>query len=356
MSARERGLGTRAVHGGRPPAANGAPFLAGPTLIGPTHLSGDADPLGYGRTANPTWAAYEQALAELEGAPCLAFASGVAAISAVLLALSEPGDVVVIPEDGYPSVRTIAAEQLEPHGVTVRRVRTDDAAIRSALPGATLVWVETPANPGLETVDLPALAADVHAAGALLAVDNTLLTPYLQRPLEEGADLVVTSGTKALTGHSDVIIGHVAARRALDRDRLQRWRATHGAIPGPFETWLAHRSLGTLGVRLDRQVANAGALAELLREHLAVTGVRTAGRPCPVLCFDLGTRERAEAFLEACDLVADATSFGGLHSSAERRARWGTDAVGEGFIRFSCGVEDPADLVADVAEALDRLP
>ena len=355
MTGPGRSVGTRAVHGGRPPAADGAPFLAGPALIGPTHLRGDADPIGYGRTANPTWAAYEQALAELEGGPCLAFASGVAAISAVLLALTEPGDVVVVPDDGYPSVRVIATEQLEAHGVTVRRVRTDAAAIRTALRGASLVWVETPSNPGLDTLDLAALATEVHAAGALLAVDNTLLTPYLQRPLEEGADIAVTSGTKALTGHSDVIIGHVATRRALDRDRLLAWRATHGAIPGPFETWLAHRSLATLGVRLERQVANAGAMLELLREHLAVTDVRSAGRPCPVVCFDLGSQERAQAFLDGCELVAEATSFGGVHSSAERRARWGTDAVGPGFIRFSCGIEDTADLVRDVAGALDRL-
>jgi cystathionine gamma-lyase len=348
------GLGTRAVHAGLPAPEHGAPFLPGPVLAAPTHLSGDADPAGYGRYGNPTWARYEAAVGELEGGEALVFSSGMAAVSAVLLALLEPGDALVAPGDAYPGVRTIATEHLEPRGVDVRLVPTDDAAVRSALPGAALVWIETPSNPAMDVLDVRGLADAAHAAGALLAVDNTLLTPYLQRPLELGADLSMASGTKALTGHSDLLLGHVATRLPARLAQLKGWRDLHGAIPGPLETWLAHRSLATLGVRIERQGATAAALADLLRDHPAASDVRWPGLG-GVLCFDLGTQERADRFLAGCRLVADATSFGGVHTSAERRARWGTDAVGPGYIRFSCGVEDTGDVIADVGDALDAL-
>jgi cystathionine gamma-lyase len=348
------GHGTRAVHAGLPAPEHGAPFLPGPVLAAPTHLTGDADPAGYGRYGNPTWSRYEAALGELEGGEALVFSSGMAATSAVLLGLLEPGDVLVAPSDGYPGVRTIATEHLEPRGIEVRLVPTDGAAIRSALHGAALVWIETPSNPGMAVLDVAGLAEATHAAGALLAVDNTLLTPYLQRPLELGADLSVASGTKALSGHSDLLLGHVATRLTPRRDQLKGWRDLHGAIPGPWETWLAHRSLATLGVRMERQQATAAALAELLRDHPAAGDVRWPGMG-GVLCFDLGSQRQAEAFLAGCRLVADATSFGGVHASAERRARWGTDAVGPGYIRFSCGVEDTGDVIADVGGALDAL-
>ena len=354
MSRRERtGHGTRAVHAGLPVAADGAPFLPGPTFAAPFHLTGAGVPEGYGRYANPTFTRYEEALGELEGGAALSFASGMAATSAVLLATLEAGDVFVAPGDAYPGVRRIAEEHLRPRGVEVRLVPSDAGAFRAALAGATLVWVETPSNPGLEAIDLAALAPEVHAAGARLVVDNTLATPYLQRPLELGADLVVASGAKALTGHSDLIIGHVAGPDAEALAPFLDWRGLHGGIPGPFETWLAHRSLSTLGVRVERQQANAEALCRLLSERIdLVADVRWPGMG-GVLCFTLDSEERAEAFLRACALVADATSFGGVHSSAERRVRWGTDDVAPGFIRFSCGVEDTADLVADVERALE---
>jgi cystathionine gamma-lyase len=356
VSDREGGLrpGTRAVHGGLPAARVGEPFLPGPVPASAVHLAGEADPAGYGRFANPTWAGYEAALGDLEGGEAVAYASGMAAVSAVLLALLRPGEVLVYVEDAYPGVRTIAREHLEPRGVVVRGVPTDDAALRAALPGARMVWVESPSNPELRVLDLPGLAAAAQQAGALLAVDGTLATPLRQRPLELGAALSVASGTKALTGHSDLLIGHVAARDPELVAVLRSWRTLTGGIPGPFETWLAHRSLATLGVRVERQEANAQALAGLLADHPAVLGGRWPGVGC-VVAFELPDAARAQAFIDACGLVADATSFGGVHSSAERRARWGTDAVGEGFIRFSCGVEDTADLLADVAQALDAV-
>jgi cystathionine gamma-lyase len=162
----------------------------------------------------------------------------------------------------------------------------------------------------------------------------------------------VASAAKALTGHSDLILGHVAGRDEATLAPVSDWRGLHGGIPGPFETWLAHRSLATLGVRVERQQANAQALCELLHGRVDdVSDVRWPGLG-GVLGFTLASAAHAEAFLAACTLVADATSFGGVHSSAERRARWGTDDVAEGWIRFSCGVEDTRDLLYDVERAL----
>ena len=360
---------TRVVHAGLPDARQGEPFLPGPVLAAPYHLIGasDASRYGYGRYANPTWSAYEQALGELEGGEAVLFASGMAAVAAVLAPL-RAGDAVVVPGDCYPGVRAIAVEQLRPRGVDVRVVATDEAAIRGALAGATLVWAETPSNPGLELLDVEALARDVHAAGALLAIDNTLATPLIQRPLELGADIAVSSASKLLTGHSDIVLGYVATRSAPRAEELRTWRGLTGAIAGPLETWLAHRSLATLDVRHARQCANALAIAEALagRDDIAevrypglashpahaLAARRFGGRFGTVVCFDLHSEERAQAFLARCRLVAEATSFGGVHSSAERRLRWGIDDVSPGFIRLSVGIEDPDDLVADLLAAL----
>jgi len=363
---------TRVVHAGLPAPAQGTPFLPGPTFAAPYHLIGpsDASPYGYARYANPTWTGYEAALGELEGGEAVLFASGLAAVAAVLLPALEPGDVVVVPADGYPGVTTIALEQLRPRGIEVRVVATDDAAIRGALPGATLAWIETPSNPGLAVLDVAALAVAAHAEGALLAVDNTLATPLLQRPLELGADLSVASASKLLTGHSDLVLGYVAAADPALAARARAWRSLTGAIAGPFEAWLAHRSLATLDVRHERQCANALAVAQALAARADVADVRYPGLPGDpghalaartfggerfgsVLCFDLETEERAQTFLAAARLIAEATSFGGVHSSAERRLRWGTDDVSPGFIRMRAGIEDAGDLVADVCAALD---
>jgi len=366
--------GTRVVHAGLPAPAQGTPFLPGPTLAAPFHLIGpsDASPFGYGRDANPTWSGYEAALGELEGGEAVLFGSGLAAVAAVLLPMLAPGDVVVVPGDGYPAIRELALEQLRPRGVEVRVVATDAAAIAAALPGATLVWIETPSNPGLAVLDVAPLAAAAHAEGALLAVDNTLATPLLQRPLELGADLSVASASKGLTGHSDLVLGVVVAADPALAAQTRAWRNLTGAIAGPFEAWLAHRSLATLDVRHERQCSNALALARALAARHDLHDVRYPGLPDDrgyplaarifggerfgsVLCFDLGTEARAQAFLAATRLIAEATSFGGVHSSAERRLRWGMDDVSPGFIRMSAGIEDAADLVVDVCAALDAV-
>ncbi|MFI6131867.1 cystathionine gamma-lyase [Micromonospora sp. NPDC051141] len=363
------GDGTRSVHAGLPEAVPGQPFLPGPVFAAPYHLDPwrgpAAAPDGYGRPDNPTRRLLEAAIGELEGGDCRAFASGQAAITGLLLAVLRPGDTVLLPADGYFPVRAFATETLERIGVRVVLVPT--AGPYPSFDGVRLVLLETPANPGLDVADVPALAGAAHAAGALLAVDNTTATPLGQRPLDLGADVVVASGTKALTGHSDLLLGYVATRDAALRDAVTGWRTTTGGVPGAFDCWLAHRSLATVDLRLARQTANAGALAELLAGRPDVTGLRWPGRPADpayrvastqmrrvpgVLSFDLGDADRVARFLDASRLVAAATSFGGLHTTADRRAQWGDDTA-PGFVRLSCGIEDAADLVADVAAALD---
>jgi cystathionine gamma-lyase len=357
--------GTRVIHAGLPGPEEHEPLLPGPTFASVYHFSGDptGHPLEYGRYGNPTWARWEAALGELERGQAVSFASGMAAVAAVLMPRLRSGDVLLLPEDGYPSVRDMA-RSIE--GVSVRTAPT--AAMPASFEGVNFVWLESPSNPGLDVCDLAAACKAAHDAGALVAVDNTLATPLGQRPLELGADFSVSSDSKHATGHSDLIMGHVAVRDEALLDELHGWRRLTGAVPGPFEAWLAHRSLATLDVRLERQGGNALELAEMLAAREDVTGVRFPGLPGDpaheiatrqmtrfgsVVAFDLGSRERAERFLAACSLVAEATSFGGVHSAAERRARWSGNAVPEGFIRFSVGCETAADLLADVEQALD---
>jgi cystathionine gamma-lyase len=356
--------GTRVVHAGLPKARQHEPLLPGPTFASVYHLAGDPSghPLEYGRYGNPTWERWEEALGELERGQVVSFGSGMAAVAAVLMPRLGVGDVLLLPEDGYPSVRDLA-------GRLPAEVRTAAiAGFPRSFEGIDFVWVESPSNPGLDICDIAAVCEAAHSAGALVAVDNTLATPLGQRPLDLGADFSVSSDSKHSTGHSDLILGHVAVRDDALAAELQGWRRLTGAVPGPFEAWLAHRSLATLDVRLERQGATALALAAMLAERPDVDGVRYPGRPGDpahglatrqmsrfgsVVVFDLGTRECAERFLAGCELVAEATSFGGVHSSAERRARWSGNEVGEGFIRFSVGCEDAEDLLDDVRRALD---
>jgi len=347
------------VRAGLPAPAQGEPFLPGPTFAAPFHLSGEASPAGYARYGNPTWARWEAALSEIEGGPALGFASGMAACSAILATFGGP---VVLPSDTYGVVPKAAALL----GVELRTARSSFEGLMELAPGARVVWIETPTNPELTVLDIEAFAGAVHDAGALLVVDSTVATPLAQPGLTRGADVSVISDSKAMTGHSDLVLGHVACASEEHWSALKAWRDATGAIPGPFEAWLAHRSLVTLDVRLERICSNALALARALAERGVevlypgleshpgheVAARQMGGRFGPVVSFDLGSAEAAEAFLRSCSLVADATSFGGAHTTAERRARWGQDDVGEGFIRLSAGLEDPEDLVADVLAAL----
>ncbi|MEU4561337.1 cystathionine gamma-lyase [Actinoplanes sp. NPDC023936] len=359
--------GTRSVHAGLPAPAVGEPFLPGPVFAAPYHLDPATGPgtHGYARTEHPTRELLEAAIGELEGGSALAFASGQAAITALLLAVLRAGDTVALPADGYFTVRAFAESFLRDLGVKTVLVPT--AGPVPDLTGVRLVLLETPANPGLDVCDVRAIAALAHEAGALVAVDNTTATPLGQNPLALGADLVVASGTKALTGHSDVLLGYVAAADPELLGRIETWRKQTGAVPGAFDCWLAHRSIATLDLRLARQSQNAEALASLLVSRADVTGVRWPGLPSDpsyavasaqmrripgVVSFDLGTAERVARFLDAARLVFAATSFGGVHTTADRRAQWGDD-TSPGFVRFSCGIEDTADLIADVTAALD---
>ncbi|GHE03772.1 cystathionine gamma-lyase [Streptomyces alanosinicus] len=369
-----KGDGTRAVRAGLPEPVKHEPALPGPVFAAHFHLPGDVTgPYVYGRDGNPTWTLLERAIGELEApgqgdVETLVFASGMAAMSSVLFSQLRAGDAVVLPSDGYQVLPLVRA-QLEAYGVEVRTAPTGGDGQLEVLDGARLLWIESPSNPGLDVCDIRRLVTAAHAQGALVAVDNTLATPLGQRPLELGADFSVASGTKQLTGHGDLLLGYVAGRDAEAMAAVRSWRKIVGAIAGPLEAWLAHRSIATLQLRVDRQNATALAVAEALKRRGEVSGLRYPGLPddpshkiaaqqmrrygC-VVSFTLPTRARAERFLQALRLVEDATSFGGVRSTAERRLRWGGDAVPEGFIRMSVGAEDPEDLIADVLRALDE--
>jgi cystathionine gamma-lyase len=371
------GDGTRSVRAGEVPAVPGAPLRPSPVFAAPYHLgdeppgAGGAD--GYGRSDSPTLRSFEDAVGALDGGSCLSFATGMAAVSAVLMACTRAGDRVVIPSDGYYATRALAADELSRFDLRVETVPTPEieaVAARGDLEGARLVVLETPSNPRLDVCDIAAVARATRAAGALLAVDNTTATPLGQRPLELGADLTVASDTKALTGHSDLLIGHVTVTDAELRQRLRAWRHHTGSLPGPFDAWLAHRSMSTLDLRLARQAQTAAAVAELLAGHPAVRGVRWPWRPEDpsyrlattqmlrpngVVSAELADEAAVGRLLPAARLWDAATSFGGVHSTADRRAQWGGDAVPPGFVRFSCGIEDTSDVVADLAAALDAV-
>ena len=364
---------TEILHAGYRPTTEAGPFRSGPQFSSTFTAPGDpvSQPLTYGRFHNPTWAAWEEALSVLEGGPSVAFGSGMAAVTAVLGVTLKRGDVVVMPSDAYYTARVLAASWLAEIGVEVRLASTRNNAQAGALEGARLLWIESPSNPQLDICDIAELANTARARGVMTAVDNTTATGYLQQPLALGADYVVSSDTKALTGHSDLILGHVTATDESLAAPIRTWRTQHGAIPGPMEVWLAHRSLATLPLRLTRQCASAQRLADLLASHPAVQAVFYPGRTDHpghdvarkqmrafggVVSFDLGTRLRAEQFLGALHLVRQATSFGGVHSTAERRARWGGDAIGEGFVRFSVGCESVDDILEDVSQALRMSP
>ncbi len=362
---------TEILHAGYRDTAEPGPFSTGPQFASTFATPGAPSDhrYTYGRFDNPTWAAWEKALGVLEEGEAVSFASGMAAVAAVFGTVLTPGDTVVLPADSYYTTRVVASGWLRSIGVHARLAPTRENAQADVLDGARLLWIETPSNPQLDVCDIAVLVAAARERGVLVAVDNTTATGYLQHPLRLGADYVVASDTKAVTGHSDLVLGHVATRDPARITALRAWRTQQGSIPGPMEVWLAHRSLATLPLRLSRQCETALALAHALCAHGSVHAVHYPGLPDdpgheiarrqmdafgPVLSFDLGTQARAQTFLGALRLVREATSFGGVHSMAERRARWGGDAVSEGFIRFSAGCEARDDLVRDVEAALVR--
>jgi len=357
------------------PVTPGEPLHAGPVFAAPYHTPGNpADAAySYARSHNPTWTSLEASIAQMEhadGAEALVFASGMAACAAVFGAVLRPGDAVVLPSDSYFGARKLATEYFGAMGVEVRSAPTAGNAQAALLKGAKLLWIESPSNPTMAVCDIAALCEAAHNEGALVAVDNTTPTPLGQRPLALGADFSVASDAKSLSGHSDLLLGHVAVRNPDLHAKLDHWRTLTGGVPGPMEAWLAHRSIATLPLRLDRSCENAQRIAEFLTTRKEVEAVLYPGLPThpgheiaakqmhrfgPVLSFTLRDRAAAEKFLAKAKLITEATSFGGIATTAERRARWGGDDVPEGFIRMSAGCEAIEDLIEDIGQALDTV-
>jgi len=333
---------------------------------------------GYGRDGNPGWEALEQALGGLEDAEAVAFASGQAASMALMLALAPGRERIVLPEDGYYGGRVLA-DRLRPHSTRPVPVDLRDlAAVERELTAApSVLWAETPTNPLLRVADLSRLGALAAEAGAPMIVDNTVATGLLQRPLDAGATASLYSLTKAISGHSDVILGAVVSRDAGLVAELKAWRSSGGGIPGPFEAWLALRGLKTLPLRIARQSASALAIAGHLAGHPRVTAVHYPGVDGPgadptrselarrqmpdgfgpLLSFEVTPDDAAAAdkVVAASRLILPATSFGGVESTWERRARWPAETAPAGLIRLSVGVEPAADLLTDIDDALEVL-
>jgi cystathionine gamma-synthase len=339
----------------------------------------------YSRTANPTRTALEQCLAALEGGGkttgrALAFASGMAAEDCLLRTVTKPGDHVLIPDDAYGGTYRLFARVLSGWGIdhTVVPV-TDPAAVRDALSAtnARVLWVETPTNPLLNVADIAELADAAHAAQALLVVDNTFASPYLQQPLAFGADFVVHSTTKYIGGHSDVVGGALISSPRHDdiADQLAYMQNATGAVAGPFDAWLTLRGIKTLAVRMERHGANAIRVAEMLAEHPKVNQVLYPGLPTHpghktalaqmkgfggIVSFRL--REGERAAVETCGrtrLFTLGESLGGVESLIEHPARM-THASTAGsalevpsdLIRLSVGIENCDDLIEDLRQAL----
>ncbi|WP_348268336.1 cystathionine gamma-lyase [Edaphobacter paludis] len=368
---------TRIIRSTLTPASPGEPLHSGPVFAAPYHTPGDPSdaPYSYARSHNPTWTELERAIAQMESGPgyeasALVFASGMAATTAVFGAVLRPGDAVVMPSNAYFAARVLVQEYFTKMGIELRTAPTEGNAQAELLEGAKLLWIETPSNPTMEVCDIAVLCEAAHRAGALVAVDNTTATPLGQSPLALGADFSVASDAKSMTGHSDLLLGHVATRDPELLAKIDQWRTLTGGILGPMEAWLALRSIATLPLRLERSCENAQRIAEFLTTRKEVESVLYPGLPShpghaiaakqmryfgAVLSFILHDRAAAEKFLATSKLLTEATSFGGITTTAERRARWGGDAIPEGFIRLSAGCEAIEDLIDDITQALDAL-
>jgi cystathionine gamma-synthase len=371
---------TRAIHEGQEPdPATGA--LTVPIYQTSTYAQeavGEHKGYDYSRAANPTRTAMQICLASLESAEHgIAFSSGLGAVSTIMH-LINPGDRVVLIADVYGGVYRMTSQVYEPKGYAFEYLPAPEFPNLAAhLDDHTrLVWIETPSNPMLNVVDINAAAGAAHAAGAILAVDNTFASPYLQRPLELGADVVVHSTTKYLSGHSDVIGGFAATNDPTIAERLYFLQKSLGAVPGPFDCWLVLRGIKTLAVRMRKHCENARALAEWLSNHPKVERVLYPGLPTHP-GHDIAARQMqdfggmvsflAESEQEAVDLVARtqifklAESLGGVESLIEHPARMthastadAPFAAPRNLVRLSVGIESADDLIADLETALVR--
>ena len=330
----------------------------------------EGGPVGYGRYGNETWSALEEAISVLEGGKTLLFSSGMAAISAVFSLLPE-GAVIVAASNGYQGTTTLLKKLHESEKLKVRFVNlanTDECL--AAIPGAQMLYLESPLNPLLEVVDLPKIIAAGKFAGCGVAVDNTLATPLLQNPLALGADISIHSVTKYLSGHSDLILGSLSTNDQALYGRLEQSRRYGGAIAGPFEAWIALRGLRTFAIRMQRSQENAMELATRLSKDSRISKVRYPGLATDsyhslaksfmkgfgaMISFDVNASiEQVDLMCNSSKLITNATSLGGVESIWERRRRWATESatVPENLIRFSVGIENVDDLWADIQQAL----
>jgi cystathionine gamma-synthase len=378
----DHGFETLAIHAGQDPdPTTGAvvPPIYQVSTYKQDGVGGLRGGYEYSRSANPTRSALETCLAALEGGVRgLAFASGLAAEDTLLRAVCSPGDHVVLPDDAYGGTYRLFAKVLARWGLehTTARVSDPDAVRAAVRPGRTkVVWVETPTNPLLGVADLTALADVAHETGALLVVDNTFASPYLQQPLSHGADVVVHSTTKYLGGHSDVVGGGlVVADPALGEDLAYHQNAM-GAVAGPFDSWLVLRGIRTLGVRMERHCDNAERVARVLVEHPRVSRVYYPGLPTHP-GHDVATKQMrrfggivsfqvdggAQAALRVCDrarLFTLGESLGGVESLIEHPHRMTHASVAgsplqvpDDLVRLSVGIETAADLLTDLQDAL----
>ena len=375
------------VHLGRPPVEPGGPVNP-PVVLSSTYHQGAARI--YAREGDPVSDALESAVGGLEGGEAVAFATGIAAVAAVVEMLPVPGRVVV-GADAYNGTRALLSDLASRGRLRVRLVDlADTAAVLAACaelagsPGRPsgqeadfgaggLLWVESPSNPLLAVADLPALVAGAHDLGFDVAADNTFATPVLSQPLLAGADVVVHSATKALGGHSDALLGVAVSSRPELVAGLRRRRTLHGAVPGPWETWLVLRGIRTLSLRVERSQANAVELARRLRDHPAIERVHYPGLPEDpgyermgaqmagpgfVVSFvvrpgALGAAETAEAVTSGVRLATAATSLGGVETLIERRGRIpGEEHLPPGLLRCSVGIEGLEDIWSDLDHAL----
>ena len=375
----EYGFDTRAIHAGQEPdPTTGAvvvPIYATSTYA--QQSVGVHSGYEYSRSGNPTRSALEVALAAVEcGTRGLAFASGLAAEDTLLRAVCRPGDHAVVPHDAYGGTYRLFDRVHEPWGLTYSSAPISDvAAMRAAIRSETsVVWLETPTNPLLGIADIAALAAVTHEAGALLVVDNTFASPYLQNPLALGADVVVHSTTKYIGGHSDVIGGALVVADPELGERLAYAQNAIGAVASPFDAWLTLRGLKTLGVRMDRHCANAERIVALLSAHPAVTQVRYPGLVTDpghdvaakqmrgfggMVAFTVSSEEAAVDLVSRTRVFTLAESLGGVESLIEHPNRMTHASVAgsplevdPALVRLSVGIESAEDLVRDLAQAL----
>ena len=372
---------TRAIHEGQEPdPATGAvttPIYQTSTYV--QEAVGVHKGFDYSRTANPTRKALELCLASLEGADHgVAYASGLAAVTTIMHLVS-PGERVVSVNDVYGGVYRMFSQVYEPKGYEFRFLSAAEmgAGLGEHLDEATrIVWLETPTNPLLNVIDVRAAAEAAHAAGALVVVDNTFATPYLQRPLGLGADIVVHSTTKYLGGHSDVVGGFAATNDPTIAERLRFLQKSLGAVPGPFDSWLVLRGLKTLAVRMDRHCENARRVASFLADQPAVDrvlypgladhpGHEVAARQMSdyggMISFFAASEEEAVSLVARTKIWKLAESLGGVESLIEHPARMthastadAPFAAPRNLIRLSVGLESAEDLIADLEAALVR--